>query len=51
MAAYPTTEPVSPQQLMATLYHCLGVDPHTLIHDQQNRPFVLAEGEPVLGLL
>jgi hypothetical protein len=51
IAAYPAADAVSPEQLMATLYHCLGVDPHTLIHDQQGRPFMLVDGEPVHTLL
>jgi hypothetical protein len=51
LGAYPTTVPVSPQDLLATLYHCLGIDAHTLIHDLQNRPFALVEGTPVQGLL
>jgi hypothetical protein len=51
IGAYPTANPVSPQDLMATLYNCLGIDPHTLIHDQQNRPYTLVEGEPLLNLM
>jgi hypothetical protein len=51
IAAYPTSHPVSPQDLVATLYHCLGVDPHALIYDQQHRPYTLVEGEPLHGLL
>ncbi len=47
----PTSNPVSPQDLMATLYHCLGVDPHATIHDLQHRPYTLVEGAPVLGIL
>src|SRR5581483_10931639 len=27
-AAYPSTNPVSPGDLAATIYHCLGIDPH-----------------------
>jgi hypothetical protein len=50
-AAYPALDPVTPGDLLATLYHCLGVDPRTMIHDAQNRPYVLAEGEPLLTLL
>lgn len=45
--AYPTTNPVSPQDLMATLYHLMGVDPHTLIQDLTNRPFHVVDGTPV----
>jgi uncharacterized protein (DUF1501 family) len=51
IAAYPTSNPVSPQDLIATLFYCLGIDPHTVLHDQQKRPYVLVEGNPVLGLL
>jgi uncharacterized protein (DUF1501 family) len=50
-AAYPLTSPVTPQELMATLYHQLGIDPHTLIYDLQNRPFPLVEGKPVAALI
>ena len=31
--------PVSPQDVLATTYHLLGIDPHTLIHDRTGRPF------------
>ena len=51
IAAYPAADPVTPEDLLATLYHDLGVDPHSLIHDQQDRPFPLADGHPILGLL
>lgn len=49
-AAYPTADPVSPQDLIATLYYALGVDPHTSIEDQQHRPYVLVDGKPLTGL-
>ena len=51
IAAYPASDPVSPGDLIATLYHCLGVDPRTLIHDLQERPYVLADGDPLHALL
>jgi uncharacterized protein (DUF1501 family) len=50
IGAYPTTTPISPQELIATLYHCLGVDPHTRIYDQQHRPYALVEGQAVQAL-
>ena len=31
--------PISPQDILATTYHLLGIDPHTLIHDQTGRPY------------
>jgi hypothetical protein len=51
IAAYPASDPVTPGDLIATLYHCLGVDPRTLIHDIQDRPYMLAEGDPLHALL
>jgi hypothetical protein len=50
-AAFPVSNPVSPQDLIATLYHCLGVNPHTVIHDPQQRPYALVEGKPLTALL
>ena len=50
-AAYPATNPVSPTDLAATVYHCLGVDPHTTITDKLNRPLAICDGEPIRGLL
>ncbi len=51
IGAYPASDPVTPQDLIATVYHGLGVDPHALIHDQQGRPYVLADGRPLLSLM
>ncbi len=51
IGAYPSTTPVHPQDLMATLYHCLGIDPHTTIYDLQHRPLPLMDGEPVGAIL
>jgi hypothetical protein len=49
--AYPAHDPVTPGDLAATLYHCLGVDPRAQIFDQQNRPFPIAEGQVLSSLL
>ena len=35
IAAYPATPPTSPADFIATIYHCLGIDPHTETHDHQ----------------
>ena len=45
-AAYPAENPTSPADLAATVYHCLGVDPHTVIRDRLGRPLELCPGEP-----
>jgi hypothetical protein len=49
--AYPRDNPVSPQELMATIYLCLGIDPETHIYDLQHRPYALVEGAPVRAVL
>ncbi len=46
-AAYPATAPVSPGDLAATIYHALGIDPHTEVRDALGRPLPLAEGRPL----
>lgn len=48
--AYPDTDPVTPGDLGATIFHRFGVDPHTQIYDATNRPFPAAEGEPLRSL-
>ena len=51
LAAWPATNPVTPQDLSATMYHLLGIDAETIIHDAQGRPYPLSTGEPVWELL
>jgi hypothetical protein len=51
MAATVTSDPVSPEDLLATLYRLLGIDLQSTIHDLQGRPFPLVAGKPVEGLL
>jgi hypothetical protein len=46
-AAYPSTNPVSPQDVAATIYRCLGIDPETHVTDQQGRPFAVCTGKPI----
>jgi hypothetical protein len=51
IAAYPISNPVTPQDLTATLFHSFGIDLHTTLHDSQDRPYALVEGRPITGLL
>jgi hypothetical protein len=43
-AAYPATPAVSPDDLAATIYHALGIDPQLEIRDRQGRPWQLTLG-------
>ena len=44
-ASAPVEKPVSPEDVIATVYHLLGLEPHSYYLDQLNRPVRLAEGE------
>lgn len=48
---YPERDAVSPDDLAATVYHCLGIDHRQHMYDQQRRPIPLSYGEPVMELL
>jgi hypothetical protein len=50
-AGYPALLSVSPADVAATIYHCLGIDPRSQVSDQQGRPLHIAPGEPVYGVL
>ncbi len=50
-AAYPAASPTKPADLAATVYHLLGVDPHTILQDRLKRPQTLCEGEPIRPIL
>lgn len=50
MGAYPVADPLNPEDLMATIYQQLGIDPHHTLHDLQNRPYPLTTGTPVANL-
>ena len=45
---FPDERPVSPKDVLATIYHLLGIDPKTLILDRQQRPLPLVEGGEVM---
>jgi hypothetical protein len=38
-------QPISPKDLLATMYHLLGIDPHLTIHDRAGRPLPLVDGK------
>jgi uncharacterized protein (DUF1501 family) len=48
-AAFPREHPVSPKDVLATIYHLLGVDPNTQVHDREGRPVALVPGGKVLA--
>jgi uncharacterized protein (DUF1501 family) len=49
-AAYVRDNPVRPEDLLATVYHGLGIDPEGEIHDREKRPVRISEGRAVTSL-
>ncbi len=48
----PKTKPIRPQDLMATVFHVLGADPHTQFVNQAGRPvYMLEDGAPIPELV
>ncbi len=51
IASVPTRDPVSPDDLLATIYNRLGMNYGQLLHDLDQRPIKISDGTPVAGLL
>jgi hypothetical protein len=49
--AYPAKDPVRPDDLAATLFYLLGIDPATEVKGLGDRPVLISEGKPVLDIL
>lgn len=50
-AAEPLGDVVTPADYLATIYHCLGYEPETIVHDLQGRPLPISRGTPVSEIL
>ena len=50
-AAYPHSDAVHPVDLVATIYHQLGVPMDLELKDHFDRPFVICPGKPIQKLL
>jgi uncharacterized protein (DUF1501 family) len=51
LAAYPRDGRVTPQDLHATIYHCLGIPRDTEMYDGLGRPLPITRGEPIRQIL
>ncbi|HVW00343.1 MAG TPA: DUF1501 domain-containing protein, partial [Planctomycetaceae bacterium] len=51
IGAYPATDPQTPENLAATIYHSLGIPPEGTWKDELDRPHAVYYGEPMHGLL
>jgi hypothetical protein len=50
-AAFPLSGAVTGADITATIFHCLGFAPETLLYDQTGRPFPLIRGEVIREIL
>jgi hypothetical protein len=50
-ASAPLEKPVHPRELLATIYHSVGINPATIVYNHLNQPRELVQGEPVLEIL
>ncbi len=50
IAAYPARDPVSPEEVAATIYHALGIPLTTELVDHSGRPLPIATAQPLLRL-
>jgi len=49
--AYPAENPVRPDDLAATMFHLLGIDPATQVMGVGNRPLHISDGRAILDVL
>jgi Protein of unknown function (DUF1501) len=50
IGAYPVTTPYRPNDMGATVYHTLGINPHQMLRDRLDRPVHLNQGKVMDGL-
>lgn len=50
MGAYPQSKMTCPEDITATMFSALGIDPAAHFTDQLDRPFPISTGEPLIGL-
>lgn len=49
-SAYPTSNPVSPEDMLATMHYALGISPDSELYDSLGRPHRVVDGRPLLEL-
>jgi hypothetical protein len=50
IGAYPALDPVTPDDIAATMFWALGIDPATEVRDHLNRPLPIAAGKPITAI-
>jgi hypothetical protein len=50
IGAYPADNPVSPEDMLATIYHAMGMRPDSEVHDREGRPQRICDGSAVTAI-
>jgi len=50
-AGVPESDAYTPEDLAATIFHCLGIGPESEFHDASDRPYRVYRGTPIKALL
>ncbi len=50
IGAYPSLDPVRPDDIAATMFWALGIDPNTEVVDTLGRPLPIAAGKPITAI-
>lgn len=50
-AAFPESDPVTPEDIAATIFYALGLEPTTEIYDRFGRPLEISTGTPIKKIL
>ena len=51
IGAYPSRDPVKPEDVAATIYEALGIPEDAEVHDAQGRPYSLIQGKAIQAIL
>ncbi len=51
LGGYPRSGMVRPEDITATMFHCLGFAPEAEFHDSQNRPYPISRGQVIQPIL
>jgi hypothetical protein len=51
VGGFPATDPQTPENMAATIYHALGIPATAMWHDALERPYHIYYGTPITGLV
>jgi len=49
--SHPATNPVTPDDVAATIYYLMGIDPRSEVTDAQGRPIMISSGNPIMEVV